>query len=345
MESGARPSGAADFTRATARPALTISSGASSRSSPRARRDILPTFDPHSQQEKTGSSSLRTSLFSRNATSFKNRKGGRALGSLISRWQSSCEFSRRFLPWVTLILIWFFIGFRLHITWSEGELQGLSGSRNGSDYGSGRFPNAVANKKLRLKGWLSEWIPEHIGEDSANGDPWIVTSHAEEDMRAEAEENPRNSLTDDDMDAIVEHVADSGSLIGKSDRSFGRVLGPFDDLERRVLGSSRKGRACSSQGRFPDFVRKKNFVVVFHELSMTGAPLAMLELASKIVSCGGKVSAVILNKRGGLYKELVQRGVMIVRDKYTYSWKAAARADLVVAGSAACNAWLGTMVD
>ena len=116
----------------------------------------------------------------------------------------------------------------------------------------------------------------------------------------------------------------------------GRAVGPFDELERQ----NEKGRmGCWKEGRFAEFVRTKSFVMVFHELSMTGAPLAMLELASKIVSCGGKVSAVVLNKRGGLYTELVQRGITVVRDKLTSSWKAASRADLVVASSAACNAW------
>ena len=347
MDSSSRLPGVADFSRATPRSGLTVSAGASSRSSPRARKDILPTFD------KAVNSSLRTSLFSRNAPNFKTRREGRGVGSLMTRWQSYCEVGRRFLPWILLILVWFFIGFRLHISWSEGELQGLSGSRNGSEYTTARFPHEIAHKKLRLKGWLSEWIPEKIGSDSddalehakGDSDPWILTTHADEDMGADAEDNSKIPLDDDDVDGIAEHVIGAGSHINHSNRLFfGKVVGPFDDLERQVLGiggDNVRGRACSSRGRFPDFVKRKNFVVVFHELSLTGAPLAMLELASKIVSCGGKVSAVILNKRGGLYKELVQRGITIVRDNYTNSWKAAARADLVVAGSAACNAWIG----
>jgi hypothetical protein len=100
---------------------------------------------------------------------------------------------------------------------------------------------------------------------------------------------------------------------------------------------------CKREGLFPEFVKGKNIVVVFHELSMTGAPLAMLELASEMVRCGGKVSAVVLNKKGGLYKELLSRGVFVLRDKFSFSWKAAAKADLVIAGSAACNTWIGTM--
>ncbi|KAG0569080.1 hypothetical protein KC19_6G064100 [Ceratodon purpureus] len=335
MESSSRPPGA------TARPALAISAGASSRSSPRARRDVLPVFDSHSQEKPGNSSSLRTSVFYRSTPSFKNRKEARGVGALIGRWKSSCEFSRRFLPWVTLILVWFFIGYRLHISWSEGELRGVSGSRNDT---SERFLNDIASKKMRLKGWLSIG-GESGGQANGDGDPWIVTSHSQEDMGAEAEENPNIPLNEDDMEAMSEHTANKlGFHITNSDRPFGRVVGPFDHLEKRVFGTGGdivKGRACSSQGRFPDFVRRKNFVVVFHELSMTGAPLALLELASKIVSCGGKVSAVVLNKRGGLYKELVQRGIMIVRDKYTYSYKAAARADLVIASSAACNVWIG----
>jgi len=123
---------------------------------------------------------------------------------------------------------------------------------------------------------------------------------------------------------------------------LGRDVGPFDGMERQIMGTmGRSENGCSKQGRFADVVRAKSFVMVFHELSMTGAPLAMLELASKIVSCGGKAAAVVLNKRGGLYDELVERGISVVRDKLASSWKAAARAHLVVASSAACNAWIG----
>ena len=291
-------SGAADLTRATARP---ISSRTSSRS------------------RAGNSSSLR------HAPSFKSQKEGRGLGGWMSRWQSS----RRLLPWAALILVCSFIGY---ISWSEGELQGLAGYQN---YTSERVLNEIANKQLRLESWLPEWIgSDRLEQANGDGDPWVVAS--QEDMGEENPSRPRN------MD---EHVAERGSRINSSDRAFGRVVGPFDDLERRVLGAGGDNLACSSQGRFPGFVRRKSFVVVFHELSMTGAPLAMLELAGKLVSCGGTVSAVLLSKRGGLYKELVQRGVMIIRDKYASSWKAAARADLVVAGSAACNAWIGTMLD
>lgn len=239
----------------------------------------------------------------------------------MSRWQSS----RRLLPWAALILVCCFIGY---ISWSGGELQGLAGYQNNT---SERVLNEIANKQLRLESWLPEWMgSDGLEQANGDGDPWVVAR--QEGM---GEENPSH---DGDMD---EHVAERGSRINSSDRAFGRVVGPFDDLERRVLGSGGDNLACLTQGRFPGFVRRKSFVVVFHELSMTGAPLAMLELAGKLVSCGGTVSAVLLNKRGGLYKEVVQRGVMIIRDKYASSWKAAARADLVVAGSAACNAWIG----
>ncbi len=126
----------------------------------------------------------------------------------------------------------------------------------------------------------------------------------------------------------------------------GRLVGPFDGIiERQVPGllPRQRSRMCKREGLFPEFVKGKNIIVVFHELSMTGAPLAMLELASEMVRCGGKVSAVVLNKKGGLYKELLSRGVFVLRDKFSFSWKTAAKADLVIAGSAACNTWIGTM--
>lgn len=291
------------------RPSLPVSTGisslyglssSSSRSSPRSRRDntILPTFDPNPNSPLRPSSS-----FFRTPVYFKHRKEGR-----IPR----CQFSRRFLPWLALILVWFFIGFGLHIKWSDDDSPGIRHSSSRVGRNETEISNQIGGESNQIL-------------EQANGD-----GLAEEDMASIENAKQGNAMLEN-----VEHKK------GES-RDFGRVVGPFDEMERRVLVKrDERGRGCSTQGLFTDFVKKKSFVMVFHELSMTGAPLAMLELASKIVTCGGKVSAVVLNRRGGLYNELLQRGIVVVRDKLASSWKAAARADLVVASSAACNAWIG----
>ena len=173
-------------------------------------------------------------------------------------------------------------------------------------------------------------VPRH---PSTNGNSIVSSKSEEKGIVAEEGDGSRDS--DQELHIQQQH-------------HHGRIVGPFDETERQVLGrsssSSSSRRQCLRKGLFPDFVRGKNIVMVFHELSLTGAPLAVLELATEIVNCGGRISAVVLNKKGGLYRELVQRGIAIVRDKLSSSWKAAARADLVVAGSAACNTWIGTFI-
>lgn len=138
-------------------------------------------------------------------------------------------------------------------------------------------------------------------------------------------------------------VIDDQKEIDERNAYYGTIVGPFDEVGRQFLSRTGKKRGCSKESRFAEFVKDKSFVMVFHELSMTGAPLALLELATKIISCGGKASAVVLNRRGGLYEELLKRGIVVLRDKLAASWTAAARSDLVVASSASCNTWIGSI--
>lgn len=74
---------------------------------------------------------------------------------------------------------------------------------------------------------------------------------------------------------------------------------------------------------------------------MTGAPLSMMELATELMSCGATVSAVVLSRKGGLLGELSRRGIKVLPDKAELSYKTAIKADLVIAGSAVCESWIG----
>ncbi|EOA19520.1 hypothetical protein CARUB_v10002431mg [Capsella rubella] len=66
----------------------------------------------------------------------------------------------------------------------------------------------------------------------------------------------------------------------------------------------------------------KRFVLLFHELSMTGAPISMMELASEIFRYCATIYAVLTRKR-----------IKVVEDKSELSFKTAREADLVIAGS------------
>ncbi|KAJ7521333.1 hypothetical protein O6H91_19G048400 [Diphasiastrum complanatum] len=125
-----------------------------------------------------------------------------------------------------------------------------------------------------------------------------------------------------------------------------KLVGPFDDLENEILQLRKlaKPNKCTHEGSFLRAVKEKYVVVVIHELSMTGAPLAMIELASEVLSCGGKVAAVLLSRKGGLLSELSLRRIPVIKDKAIQSWKEAAKADLVVAGSAVCAGWIDSFV-
>lgn len=124
--------------------------------------------------------------------------------------------------------------------------------------------------------------------------------------------------------------------------SFGLLVGPFDKIENRVLGwnAGKRYGTCNRKGLFAHAVRGRSFIVVLHELSMTGAPLAMMELAAEILSCGGRVSAIALSKKGGLMEELVRRGIKVLKDKAVPSYRVAMKTDIVIAGSAVSASWI-----
>ncbi|BBM97447.1 hypothetical protein MPTK1_1g05790 [Marchantia polymorpha subsp. ruderalis] len=148
-------------------------------------------------------------------------------------------------------------------------------------------------------------------------------------------------------DSLPGSSADEGSVWNAPpsvNYSIGTLVGPFEKLEASVLGAEderKQGWGCQADSLFAKLVNGRSFVIVLHELSVTGAPLSMLELGTKMRSCGGRVSAVVLNKQGGLLSELVERGIRILQDKAHHSWTSAAKADLVVVGSAACASWIG----
>ncbi|KAL5072640.1 hypothetical protein RYX36_011624 [Vicia faba] len=127
-------------------------------------------------------------------------------------------------------------------------------------------------------------------------------------------------------------------------------VGPFGLLEGRILklSSTDNEKCCGKCERKSDFAKavlSKRFVLIFHELSMTGAPLSMMELATEMMRCGGNVLAVVLSKKGGLMEELIRRKIKVVDDKVVHSFKAALSADLVVAGSAVCSSWIEQYIE
>ena len=131
--------------------------------------------------------------------------------------------------------------------------------------------------------------------------------------------------------------------IPKLNTSYGLLVGPFGSTEDRILEWSPEKRSgtCDRRGELARLVWSRKFVLIFHELSMTGAPLSMMELATELLSCGATVSAVVLSKKGGLVPELARRRIKVLEDRADLSFKTAMKADLVIAGSAVCASWIG----
>ncbi|KAE8735701.1 UDP-Glycosyltransferase superfamily protein isoform 3 [Hibiscus syriacus] len=124
--------------------------------------------------------------------------------------------------------------------------------------------------------------------------------------------------------------------------TYGLLVGPFGSLEDTVLKWSPEKRSgtCDRKGDFSRAVRSRRLVLVFHELSMTGAPISMMELATELLSCGATVSAVVLSQKGGLMSELARRRIKVIEDRTDLSFKTSMKADLVIAGSAVCASWI-----
>ncbi|KAI8544404.1 hypothetical protein RHMOL_Rhmol08G0293800 [Rhododendron molle] len=154
----------------------------------------------------------------------------------------------------------------------------------------------------------------------------------------------RNKTSDKKKAAVQVEATEIGQEpdIPKRNTSYGLIVGPFGLTEDRILEWSPEMRSgtCDRKGEFARLVWSRKFVLIFHELSMTGAPLSMMELATELLSCGATVSVVVLSKKGGLMSELVRRKIKVVEDKASVSFKTAMKADLVIAGSAVCTSWI-----
>ncbi|KAG8372520.1 hypothetical protein BUALT_Bualt12G0074700 [Buddleja alternifolia] len=139
---------------------------------------------------------------------------------------------------------------------------------------------------------------------------------------------------------VIEDV-ESGvdEKIPKQNTTYGLLVGSFGSLEDTIL--EKGSGTCDRKGTFGRLVWSRKFVLIFHELSMTGAPLAMLELATEFLSCGATISVIVLNKKGGLMPELSRRKIKVLEDESGLRFKTAMKADLIIAGSAVCCSWIG----
>ncbi|KAL3633015.1 hypothetical protein CASFOL_025999 [Castilleja foliolosa] len=145
---------------------------------------------------------------------------------------------------------------------------------------------------------------------------------------------------------LIEDVEIEVEEIPKQNTTYGFLVGPFGSVEDTILEWSpeRRSGTCDRKGAFARLVWSRKFVLIFHELSMTGAPLAMMELATEFLSCGATISVIVLNRKGGLMPEHTRRKIKVLEDKTDLSFKTAMKEDLIIAGSAVCSSWIARLM-
>ncbi|XP_058226835.1 uncharacterized protein LOC131335479 [Rhododendron vialii] len=186
---------------------------------------------------------------------------------------------------------------------------------------------------------------QYYSRSSPNGENAAFLGHErmpkQDDDRANAdkkEEDDRvNKAVSEENKPVI--PKDLVGELSRNSTAAGLIVGPFYSTEDRILEKRPTG-GCDENGDFARVVRGRKFVVVMHELSMTGAPISMMELATELLLCEANVSVVVLDRGGGLMVELKRRKIKVVKDKGIVSFKTAVEADLVIPGSAVCASWI-----
>ncbi|PKA64515.1 Sucrose synthase 7 [Apostasia shenzhenica] len=246
---------------------------------------------------------------------------------------------------LTLITLWAYFGFHVQSKWAHGDHKKTDFEGYKSE--AGRIKNQEdAAKDLESMGSRNTTLV--VKEPMIVGRKKIYNSSVSRlngNVKGSPRKRGRRMLRRvKPTDTVVENAnyISNDVMISPRNTSFGLMVGPFGEIANKILGWSpekRKG-TCDRRGEFARLVWSRSFVLIFHELSMTGAPLSMMELATELLSCGGYVKVVALSKKGGLMVELGRRGIKMLDDKGEISFKAAMKADIVVAGSAVSSSWI-----
>ncbi|CAH2036490.1 unnamed protein product [Thlaspi arvense] len=286
--------------------------------------------------------------------------GGGGGGGAVQWFRSS-----RLVYWLLLITLWTYLGFYVQSRWAHDNENKVEFLRFGGKLRKDVLH--VENNNNRFGSVVNETSSDALlsftgkEDDAGGGNKRTDVSLSKKDDGAS-----RRSLSSRQKTKKAGRASSRSKIRGKqkvskevkaeakvlddeqdpqlpmTNATYGKLLGPFGSLEDRVLEWSphRRSGTCDRKSDFKRLVWSRRFVLLFHELSMTGAPISMMELASELLSCGATVSAVVLSRRGGLMQELARRKIKVVEDKGELSFKTAMKADLVIAGSAVCTSWI-----
>lgn len=293
--------------------------------------------------------------------SFRRLNSGRTprRDGKSSAFSSQWFRSNRIVLWLLLITLWTYGGFYFQSRWAHGDnKEGIFGGSVGDVANGTSQPEEkvqrilVANEdSLAIKPPSNKTQGNAKDLDvvlSKQGNNVVSDKGASSKKKKKSKKSTRASrrktrgkkkvvaeVKNDDIEVEEEELP-------KRNTTYGLLVGPFGSIEDTILEWSPEKRSgtCDRKSQFARLVWSRKFVLILHELSMTGAPLAMLELATELLSCGATVYAVPLSKRGGLMSELSRRKIKVLDDKSDLSFKTAMKADLIIAGSAVCASWI-----
>ncbi|KAF5758193.1 putative glycosyl transferase, family 1 [Helianthus annuus] len=252
------------------------------------------------------------------------------------------RLNSRIVLWLLLITLWAYAGFCIQSMWAHGEIEN-SFELSVSEINISNVLTDDDVKKMDIN-------METNGGRGVSNSVVSIKKRSKRSRRGSGSSSSSRSKRGSKK-KILETENSTGvevqEQVPQTNATYGMLVGPFGSIEDRVVGLSpaKRSGTCDRKSQFARLVWSKTFVLVFHELSMTGAPLSMMELASEILSCGGAVSVVALSRKGGLLPELYRKKIKVVEDKYKLSFKAAMKADLVIAGSAVCASWIEQYLD
>ncbi|XP_076952057.1 uncharacterized protein LOC143625658 [Bidens hawaiensis] len=288
--------------------------------------------------------------FRRLNSSRTPRRDGR-----INGFNTNCFRSNRIVLWLLLITLWAYAGFYIQSRWAHGDnKEGIFGGSdeiesiesNESDESS--VSNDALTHEVKISVNQSDVKKMDIvmkGNDT-RGVPHRILSVKKTSKRSRrrSKRGTKKKVMETEKSNEVEVQEEE---IPQTNSTYGMLVGPFVSIEDRVLEWSpmKRSGTCDRKSQFARLVWSRKFVLIFHELSMTGAPLSMMELASELLSCGATVSVVALSRRGGLLPELSRKKIKVLEDKDKLSFKAAMKADVVIAGSAVCASWIEQYLD
>ncbi|CAG7877441.1 hypothetical protein HID58_019407 [Brassica napus] len=266
--------------------------------------------------------------------------------------------SNRLIYWLLLITLWTYLGFYVQSRWAHDDDNKVEFLRFG-----GKLREDVLHVEQNTRVGSVVDKTTHLVVDGTNVVHVDVNKRMHVALAKKEDATPRRSLSarrrrrrkagrssrskTQKVRKVVEDLDEQDPELPKTNVTYGKLFGPFGSIEDKILEWSPQKRSgtCDRKSDFKRLVWSRRFVLLFHELSMTGAPISMMELASELLSCGATVYAVVLSRRGGLLQELIRRRIKVVEDKGELSFKTAMKADLVVAGSAVCATWIDQYMD